>query len=684
MWLFARQRLACGFAPAVLVLTSMASTYDVISARINEEGQGEAGEGKANSSASDAWAAGVALQALLTEVSGGFGHTTNLFCDLLLARGDDEALGEGEGRGAPGPRAAASVAVALSKVLWRCQGRIVGAMRGCNDHSVAKQHDKGALAALCAARAVLMTGAWVTPFGRLSRGGERASVDGQQGQSSGEAEGEQEGAVGGEGKGGGMTGGGAEGRAEGRGDEEDGAGPSGSVHAGASTGGEQQGEEQQHPGEQQQVGVEGSCGGARSSGAACGGEGVTSGAKEQQQQLKTYWRAIGEQEQLEMRRRVWVCACAAWRCLPGLAGLARQAAAEGLVPRGRDTVAVLVWEPLLLWVKQLCCRHLRGKEAGGLLAGRGRGTGTLGSVQEPDGGRERSSSNSSSNAGGSAGCGDTGASRQGAPGGQACVGREAGAGGEAAAGEEHLIPPMWGRDTGRGSCGDGGGCDGCCGCWRDFLLRDVGVVELLGRALTQVAPVLVRRWEEDGRGEGPGLLWAIAEACVLLAAAFPEEVARAAWGAAAGAGGSGAAGGGGPGDDGEGSCSSSTRSGSWGSAGGPGGCGGSTPGCVAWPLEEIDALAEFIEVYEDSEPMMQALDALVEFGDECIEQGRAVGPSEQQQAALVEAAERIWCGMGGHEAQLDVLLLPPVCELRALLPAPRRAAAAGADGGAGG
>ncbi len=565
---------------------------------------------------------------------------TNPFCDLLLLRGDDEALWtgvgeEGAGRGASGPRAAASVAVALGKLLGRSQGRIVGAMRGCKDRCAAKQHEEGALVALCAAETVLVAGAWITPFGRLGRGGQRASGGGQRGQGS---QGEEGKVIGGEGGGGGGAGGGAEGGEEGR-DAQGGAGPSGSVRACVDTGGEQQ---QQQQGRERRAGVGGEdpCGDARSSASACGSGGFTLDAK--------------EQEQLEVRRRVRVCAYAAWRWLPGLAGLARRGAAEGLVPRGGDTVTVLVWQPLLLWVKQLCCLQLHAE---GLLAGQDRATGEPGGEQGPGGDCGSSSKCSSGNAGRGAGCGDMGAVMHTVAVGQGRMGPDVGAGGKAAAGEEGLVPFACGRGKGCGSCGDGGGCNGWCGCWRGFLLQDVGVVELLGRALWQVVPSLMKHRRGDGGGGWQDLLWNIADAFVLLAAAFPEEVAR---GVVEGAGGFGGCAGG---DDhvggGSSSSSSSTHGSSCGSGGRRGGVGGTALG--------LAMLSEFLGGYEDQEAVQRALRAMGEWGGECVRQGRAVGPSEQQRAALVAAAEQLWCDMEPEE-QLDVLLLPPLCELRALLP----------------
>ncbi len=610
----------------------------------------------------------MALQAMVTEVSVDADVVSSLFCDLLLLRGDDEALGTqgggegGAGLGAPGPRAAASVAVALGKLLWRCQGRMVEAMRGVTDYFASIRDAEGALAALDGAKTLLRRGACGTPFARLGRGGERVSGGGQRGQGCEEVQGEQGGAVGGEGES--RAGGGKEGWDDGR-DEQEGPGPSGSVRACVDTGDEEQQQQEQQQGREGRAGVGGEdpCGVAGPSGAACGGGGVTSGAKkQQQQQLNTYWQGLGEQEQLEARRRVWVWAYAAWRWLPGLAGLARRGAAEELEPTGRDMFVVAVCMPLLLWIKQLCLhRFLHAKEATGLTAEYGKGLGLLGGGQGSD---EGSSSSSSSSGGRSAAGGDNGATAQGAAAGHGLGCLEAGAARGAAAG----------GFTNNSSCGGGGGGGSSgrwCGCWRGFLLRDVGVVELLATAFCEVLPKLLcdEGEEEEGEEERATLMWAVVDACVMLAAAYPEEVARAAWGAAAGAGGAGVAGGGGPGGD---SGSGSSRRGTGDGRGGSDDGEGSGEGSVwradcAWPPDVFEVLEAFAEMYNNQGAMQRALIGLGEWGGECVRQGRAVGPSEQQRAALAEAAEHIWCGLE-QKVQLDVLLLPPLCELRALLP----------------
>lgn len=68
-----------------------------------------------------------------------------------------------------------------------------------------------------------------------------------------------------------------------------------------------------------------------------------------------------------------------------------------------------------------------------------------------------------------------------------------------------------------------------CGCWRGFLLQDVGVVELMGVALRELVPAPPLLPPLGGSTEGRDqVVVGVADACVLLAAAFPEEVARAA------------------------------------------------------------------------------------------------------------------------------------------------------------
>lgn len=102
------------------------------------------------------------------------------FRELLLLLGDDEALcaadGEGcgrgrrwvwsrgqraasVGRGIGGRRAAASVAVALSKLLWRCQGRLVDGLRGLEGGCDVRCHEEGAVVAPYGLRCVLARGA---------------------------------------------------------------------------------------------------------------------------------------------------------------------------------------------------------------------------------------------------------------------------------------------------------------------------------------------------------------------------------------------------------------------------------------------------------------------------------------------------------------------------------------------
>ncbi len=555
--------------------------------------------------------AGFALQALVRPTCGFWDCVSCPFRELLLLRGDDEALvaGDGEGRGAggshgtkagtavevcqrrAGPRAAASVAVALGKLLWRCQGRLVDELRSLEDCDV-RCHEEGAVVALHGVRLLLTRGAWDAPF---------ACMDWRS-NSSGQAHGEQRltlGAAGGVNVGQGTAGGGME------------AGPGA---AGPSAGVLPDGENVQ-----QMV---------------------------QRQGLRERWQQLGQRAQQERRRRVWVLAYCAWRWVPGLAGVARRMAEGGFRPEDLDIRRWPVWVPLLHWVNLLCCPHLLSAEAKELWGEQGAGGGGA------------SGSNTSSNGGGGAGgCSSSldGGIR---------VADGLGLGGEvettaaAAAGGQDMDAFVCGSSSGCAGCGgEGGGGQGC-GCWRDFLYREMGAVELVGLALREVVPVLL---QHEGLAGANIVLCHVIEACVMLAEVCPEEVARVALGPVRGGawapGGYSTGGDGGNGGKGGGCCAR-------GHGGGGEDAGSAADTCV-WPLATLAALADCIgEGHEDAQ---RALRVLVEWGTECGRQGRPVGPSEEQRRVLAQGAEHYVAGAAEDTVLLDALLVPPLCRLRALL-----------------
>ncbi len=298
-------------------------------------------------------------------------------------------------------------------------------------------------------------------------------------------------------------------------------------------------------------------------------------------------RAGMEAEAAAMRRRVWVCAYGAWRWVPALASVARRTAAAGHV----NGVSLLVWRAVLAWVGRLC----------------------LACCDRPG------------------------------------VAEVAAVGNAAGCGAEQLGPASIFKSM-RCSCGGAAAVTGG-GCWRAFLLRDVGVVGLLGAALCGVVPELLA--DDEDEEESRGVLEAAAEACVLVAAALPEEVAQGAWGAAAGEeerGGSTADG-----------CSSSSSSSS-----------SSGRDAAIWHPKMFAALAVTVGGELEGLPLGRALRALEEWGVECGRVGGPVGFSEEQRQRLVQAVMMVESCYGsgtdvGEGWEQDAALLPPLCGLRGLL-----------------
>ncbi len=275
------------------------------------------------------------------------------------------------------------------------------------------------------------------------------------------------------------------------------------------------------------------------------------------------------------RRRVWVCSYATWQWLPALAGVARRAAAEGLVNQDSH----MVWKACLVWVRRLClaCCRQPGVAGAGLEATEGQG-----------------------------GSDDSGTA-------------------VAKGGGAQTAPAA---AAGRGC--SGGGCGAQGGGWREFLLRDAGVVGLLGAALSGVVPELLESEEEGYQW----LLAEVAEACVLAAAAFPIEVAQYAWGPQGGVA------------DGSGDGSSGS----------------------VWSPKVLAEVAGVVGGEQEGQPLAGALRALEEWGGECGRAGGPVGPSAGQRQLLEQAvADTVHNAHVGKWFQHDAALLPPLCELRALL-----------------
>ncbi len=315
-------------------------------------------------------------------------------------------------------------------------------------------------------------------------------------------------------------------------------------------------------------------GGARTGAGAGAGEEGAAPAPEGGAQLGCGWEA---------RRRLAVCSYGAWRWLPALASMARRAAAEGHI----NSASLQAWLACLVWVGRLClacCKEAR-------MAGPGL------EASEGHGGNEESG---------------TAAAKSGGP------------------------QPSRGAAGGGGS---GGGCRGCGaqdGCWREFLLQDVGVVGLLGAALSGVVPELLARVGEEG---SRGLLKAVAEACVLAAATFPTEVAQYAWGAQGGAADS--------------------------SGGGSSGAGSSRASRSAvWSPKVLAEMAGVVGEEPEGQPLAGALRALEQWGGACEMGGGPVEPSTEERQLL----ERVVADMfDDAEVQDWRHLLPPLFELRALL-----------------
>ncbi len=467
------------------------------------------------------YAASTTLQALMQIGLQGASGGPCALTPLLLLRGKDADRGErrdttGGGQAAAGQaaaepvglRSAASLAVALSKLLRRCEGRLVEALVQCSRAQDAVGHPDWAMQLLFLVDDVASI-----------REGQELLVLGA--------------AVG--------NGGAGEEREE---EEEDAAGAAVGIAADSGTvrctaGGQQVNQQEQQQRKQSEEEEE--------------KRERKEGAEEVEQWL------LGElQEGAEEAGRhvVRVCAYAAWRWLPALASLAQRAAAVGVVPQDLEHGAMLVWRPLLLWVRRLCLGYLfvcEGQAAGG----------------EDDGGSS------------------------GAAAGEACSPDAAASAGEAGAGAAAA-----GRPCAVSACGRGGGVRWC-GCWRDFLLRDVGVVEVLGTALRQVVPAARAAPQEDAGG-AQKLLTLLAEACVLLAAAFPEDVGRMAWGPpppAVGGLGRGRRRGGAAGDGGGRSSSSKGRS-------------GASAATSVWHPDSLAQLAEGLGGWEGGGPVLRALRVL--------------------------------------------------------------------------
>ncbi len=186
----------------------------------------------------------------------------------------------------------------------------------------------------------------------------------------------------------------------------------------------------------------------------------------------------GDNQQRNRERRLWLCAYGPWRWLPPMACLAQRSAAEGQVMLKMESIASLVWHPLLLWVKRLCMYLL-----------------FLDLPCTPE------------------------EAMYGTP-----LSRVRAGGGSSDSGS---------------SCSGCGRLARRCRCWREFLLQDVGVVGLVGTALRELVPKLMASVE--GGMADIEALWLFADVVVLVAATFPDEVGRAvACGEPAGGAGSGA------------------------------------------------------------------------------------------------------------------------------------------------
>ncbi len=373
------------------------------------------------------------------------------------------------------------------------------------------------------------------------------------------------------------------------------------------------------------------------------GERGTSEAVEQQQWHQQLQQQGQQQEQrAQQRRQVWVCAFAAWRCLPPLASLAERTATEGHVPRSWAHGAVLVWQPLLWWTRKVCYRYLF---SGGVPTGEA-GTGA-GSCQVAGGSV------------GAAGAGDGAAAAAAAErAGECCSGQTAcGCSSGCTSGRcsSSSGSSRFGREAGAGRW---------CGCWRDFLLRDVGVVELMGIALREVVPALPRQPPLVGNGGNtgsPDVAVGVMSACVLLMAAFPEEVARTAGSLSS---------------DGSAAAASPQIGGSGGSCARPSpssrNCsrsdlGASASGGTVWPPCGLARLAQLVSEVSAPAPMVRALQMLEEWCGACGEAGGPVGFDEEQRAVLRSAAAFTLGAQCGHPFLKDAGMLPPLCELRGLM-----------------
>ncbi len=369
------------------------------------------------------------------------------------------------------------------------------------------------------------------------------------------------------------------------------------------------------------------------------GDGGGSEAAERQEHKQGQQQQQQQQEGLaqQQRRQVWVCAFAAWRWLPVLSHLAGRTPTTWHVFLSWCYGAQLTWAPVAWWTRKVCYRCLF---PGGLPPGEA-GAGAGSCLPVVTGGGE-------------------------GPAAVAAVGETGG--------------------TGSGQAAYGGGDAGAgrwCGCWRDFLLRDVGVVELMGTALREVVPALPlplqpppqQQQQEQlvGSEEDTDYLTVVldvTDACVLLAAAFPQEVAQAA-GRVLSPDAPGEATASRQGCEGSSGCARpSSRSGSSSSSSssssGVGGRSGASDATV-WPSSGLAHLAQLVFLLGGPEATVRALRLLEGWCGACEEAGGPVGFDEEQLAVLRSAAAAILGPRFGQPFLADAAMLPPLCELRGLL-----------------
>lgn len=332
----------------------------------------------------------------------------------------------------------------------------------------------------------------------------------------------------------------------------------------------------------------------------------------------------------DMPGRVWMAAYGAWRWLPALASLARRTAAVGYGKLHDMEEPLTVWRPLLVWVQRLCLAQLKrawGRQGTGPMGGAGKEPGASGATGSDDGG-------------------------------------DAGPGPSPKAGSCNFTTAATsssdrgGGGGGGSSVGAGGGC-GCgggqgCGCWRDFLLHELGAVHLLGVALRRLVPRMLQlsvREEDRATSDADAeALCDVARACVLLAASFPDEVARAAPIPLMPEPGSG-------GQRTGGSVGSSSSSAT---AGGP-------RDDVPWSYINLAYLAQNLQGRgrDLGHPLVRAAFMLSGWwAEECQEAVEPVAFCTETRQWLMMDAEALW---RESDFKRGVGLLPPLCELQALL-----------------